>query len=199
VTAQLDGQPYHHVPSGHLLVPKVLELERSLIEARVPAAIAYAAANHLNQIRGAVGPARLGIVAAGKSYTDLCQAFADAGFGERELNALGIRLLKIGLLWPLEAAIVREFAQGLEEILVVEEKRPFLETQIKEVLYRAPQAPRVLGARDEQGQILFSQLADLEADDIVLALTSRLRTRPELASDHEALATTHQPLRQTKR
>ncbi len=118
------------------------------------AALAYARANHLNQIIWNSPRARIGIITAGKSYLDTRQALADLGIDEAVANEIGIRLYKVGMTWPLEAEGVREFAQGLDEILVVEEKRQMLEYQVKEELYnwRDDVRPRVVGKFDDSGE-----------------------------------------------
>src|SRR3954469_19837403 len=140
-----NGRPYEHVPDGNLLAPASLEMERSMLGPRTDLALAYARENGINRIEGA-RDAWLGIVCAGKSYFDLRQALRDIGLGdERALERAGIRILKLGMLWPLEPEIVGELARGVEEIVVVEEKRAFLEPLVKEALYGAPHAPPVLG------------------------------------------------------
>jgi len=118
------------------------------------AALAYARVNKLNQIIWDSPVAKIGIITAGKSYLDTRQALADLGIDESVARDIGIRLYKIGMTWPLEAEGVREFAQGLEEILVVEEKRQILEYQVKEELYnwRDDVRPRVVGKFDDTGE-----------------------------------------------
>jgi indolepyruvate ferredoxin oxidoreductase len=118
------------------------------------AALAYARANRLNRIVWDSPHARIGIITAGKSYLDTRQALADLGIDEDVARDIGIRLYKVGMTWPLEAEGVREFAQGLEEILVVEEKRQILEYQLKEELYnwRDDVRPRVVGKFDDTGE-----------------------------------------------
>ncbi|MEB0162584.1 indolepyruvate ferredoxin oxidoreductase family protein, partial [Glaciimonas sp. CA11.2] len=118
------------------------------------AALAYARANKLNKIIWDSPRARIGIITAGKSYLDTRQALADLGIDEGIARDIGIRLFKVGMTWPLEAEGVREFAQGLEEILVVEEKRQILEYQLKEELYnwRDDVRPRVVGKFDDTGE-----------------------------------------------
>jgi indolepyruvate ferredoxin oxidoreductase len=118
------------------------------------AALAYARANQLNRIIWDSPHARIGIITAGKSYLDTRQALADLGIDEQVARDIGIRLYKIGMTWPLEAEGVRQFAQGLEEILVVEEKRQILEYQLKEELYnwRDDVRPRVVGKFDDTGE-----------------------------------------------
>jgi indolepyruvate ferredoxin oxidoreductase len=112
-----------------------LEMEARLYEYRLPAAVAYARANGLNRIVLAPETPRLGIVSAGKSWTDVRSALLELGLDDAAAARAGIRLLKIGMSWPLDADIVEEFAQGLDDILVVEEKRPFLEEQVKTILH----------------------------------------------------------------
>jgi indolepyruvate ferredoxin oxidoreductase len=171
-----EGRPFEHVPTGDLLAPTSLELERTLLGPRTDLALAYARENRVNSIEGR-GDAWLGVVAAGKSYHDLRQALRDLGIDEAALERAGVRILKLGMIWPLEPEIVREFASGLDEILVVEEKRAFLEPRLKELLYGTTNAPRVVGKRNEHGERLLAEELDLDADAIAVALASRMRAR----------------------
>lgn len=118
------------------------------------AALAYVRANKLNRLIWDSPRARMGIITAGKSYLDTRQALADLGIDEEVARDIGIRLYKVGMTWPLEVEGVREFAQGLEEILVVEEKRQILEYQLKEALYnwRDDVRPRVVGKFDDTSE-----------------------------------------------
>ena len=128
--------------------------EARLLNHKLYAALAYCRANRLNQIVIDSPNPRLGINSTGKSYLDVRQAFDDLGINDRLAAELGIRLYKIGMVWPLESDGVRHFAEGLEEILVVEEKRQLIEYQLKEELYnwREDVRPRVIGKFDEQGE-----------------------------------------------
>ncbi len=164
---------YEHDPNGHLLAPASLDMERSLLGPRTDLALAYARENGVNRIEGA-REAWLGIVAAGKPYYDLKHALRDLGLDDRALDRAGIRILKLGMIWPLEHGIAHEFAQGLDEILVVEEKGPFLETLLKEALYGTASAPAVHGKRDERGDSLLPGELDLDADVISRAVAARL-------------------------
>jgi indolepyruvate ferredoxin oxidoreductase len=132
----------------------VLEQEARMNNYKWYAALAYVRANKLNQIIWDSPHARIGIITAGKSYLDTRQALADLGIDESVAKDIGIRLYKIGMTWPLEAEGVRAFAQGLDEIIVVEEKRQILEYQLKEELYnwRDDVRPRVVGKFDDTSE-----------------------------------------------
>jgi indolepyruvate ferredoxin oxidoreductase len=181
VTPVLPDLGYEHQPHGKLLAPASLEMERTLLGVRTDLALAYARENGVNRIEGA-GDAWLGIVAPGKAYYDLRHALRSLGLDDRALDRAGVRLLKLELVWPLEPDIARNFARGLEEILVAEEKGPFVETQLKETLYGTANAPRIVGKRDERGERLLPAELDLDADVIARAVAARLRTRVQLDS-----------------
>jgi indolepyruvate ferredoxin oxidoreductase len=123
---------------------------------KIYAAIAYARANRLNRITIDSPNAKLGIVASGKSYMDVLEALEELGIDESNAAQVGIRLFKVAMPWPLEPDGIREFSRGLEEILVVEEKRQVVEYQLKEHLYNwDPNVrPRVIGKFDEKGEWL---------------------------------------------
>ncbi len=145
------------LPEGGLNIrwpDAVLEQEARMNNYKWYAALAYARANKLNQIIWDAPQAKIGIITAGKAYLDTRQALEDLGIDETVAREIGIRLYKIGMTWPLEATGVHAFAQGLEEILVVEEKRQILEYQLKEELYNLPDnvRPRVVGKFDDTGE-----------------------------------------------
>ena len=140
-------------PGGlHIRWPDVpLEQEARLMDYKWYAALAYVRANRLNHNVVAGTNDRFGIIASGKAFNDTRQALADLGLDDATCSALGIRVHKVNVVWPLEATITRDFAQGLTEILVVEEKRQVIEYQLKEQLYnwRPDVRPNVLGKFDE--------------------------------------------------
>ncbi|MEZ4586075.1 MAG: indolepyruvate ferredoxin oxidoreductase family protein [Gemmatimonadales bacterium] len=171
------GAPWQARQSHMLFAPYNLATEQEHFEGRLEAARRFAAANGLNRITVRSPGARLGVMAAGKTYLDVREAFQRLGLGERELEAAGIRLLKIGMIHPLEPGIVREFARGLDEILVVEEKRPFLELFVRDVLYNEPERPRVVGTHDERGGPLVPAHSELESDSVAPILARRLAGR----------------------
>ncbi len=140
-------------PGGlHMRWPDAaLDQEARLFDYKWYAALAYVRANKLNY-NVVEGPNdRFGIIASGKAYNDTRQALSDLGLDDDTMRRLGIRLHKVNVVWPLEATITRSFAQGLQEILVVEEKRQVIEYQLKEELYnwRPDVRPHVLGKFDE--------------------------------------------------
>lgn len=145
------------LPAGGLNIrwpDTALEQEVRMNSYKWYAALAYARANQLNRIIWDSPKARIGIITAGKSYLDTRQALADLGIDEQVAAEIGIRLYKIGMTWPLEADGVQHFARGLDEILVVEEKRQILEYALKEELYNLKdgERPRVVGKFDDTGE-----------------------------------------------
>ncbi len=171
------GKPYRHKPNPVMLAPDSLISERNLFDVRLEIARAYSRLNGLNRVTVDGPGAWLGIAASGKTYADLIQAFSDLGLDERALKAAGIRVLKIAMPWPLETQTVREWGEGLEELLVVEDKLPFLETAIKDAMYGVSEPPRVVGKRDEEGRILLPAEGELDADLIARAVAGRLKLR----------------------
>lgn len=133
--------------------PPLVQEER-LVHHKLYAALAYCRANGLNRTVFDSPKAKLGIITSGKSYLDVRQALEDLGIDAAVAAEIGIRLYKVGMVWPLEAEGVRQFADGLDEILVIEEKRQFLEYQLKEELYNWNEnaRPRVIGKFDEKGE-----------------------------------------------
>ncbi|WP_158969434.1 indolepyruvate ferredoxin oxidoreductase family protein [Chachezhania sediminis] len=151
-------------------------MERRLHNHKIPAVGAFARANRIDRVEGATARRRIGIVTTGKSYLDLLQALEILGLPLERAAELGISVYKVGLVWPLEPQGLHAFAEGLEELLVIEEKRPLIESQIKDQLFHMPadRRPRVLGKRDAQGQIVFPLHGDLSSDRIAAVLAQRL-------------------------
>jgi indolepyruvate ferredoxin oxidoreductase len=150
------------------------------LERRLPAVHAFARVNSIDRrVLTASAPARLGIVTAGKSYADLCQALQDLGLTQQEAAALGLSIYKVGMTWPLETAGLLQFAASVPELLVIEEKRPILEDQIRVALSGRARAPLVSGKRDSAGRWQFPWIGEVSADHIarVLALKLSLRSR----------------------
>jgi len=163
-------------PDGvHLRIPDpAVAQERRLRLYKLPAAIAFARANGLDRTILDSPEARFGILVRGKAFATLRQALSDAGITPEVARQGGLRLRKIGLAWPVDAEGLRAFAKGLEEILVIEDRRAFLEPQLKEALYPLAERPRVVGKKDERGAPLLSDLGELDAGQMLRALAMRL-------------------------
>ena len=165
-SASVDGDARHVdivVPDDFPLPPDgvsirwpdaFLATEARMQDYKIYAALHYCRVNKLNRIVIDSPQPRLGIITSGKSYLDVRQALDDLGISEADAAEIGIRVFKVAMPWPLEPEGVRNFAEGLGEILVVEEKRQIVEYQLKEHLYnwRENVRPRVIGKFDEQGE-----------------------------------------------
>lgn len=137
-----------------------MEYERRLFEERVPAAHAFVYANKIDKTLIEAPKKHLGIVTVGKAHGDLMEALKLLGLTEEKLKEAGISLYKVGMSWPLEPRGIREFSEGMQSLLVVEEKRPQLEKQIKEQLYNWPadKRPEIFGKRDRNNDVLLPEI-----------------------------------------
>ncbi len=153
-----------------------LEQERRLRLYKLEAAKAFVKANRLDKtfLRGR--KPRLGLVTCGKTFHDVRQAIEDLGLSEAEAADLGISIYKVAMSWPLEPTSLKTFAEDLEEILVIEEKRPLLEGQVKDILYGLPEGrrPRIVGKRDEEGNPLLPEIFELHVPEIAHVIGQRL-------------------------
>ncbi len=145
-----------------------LAIEQRLRHVKLPAAQAFARLNGMDRIVQDSPHARFGIAVRGKAWSTLKQALADAGISPELARIGGLRIWKVGLAWPLDRAGAQAFARGLEEVLVVEDRRAFLEPQLREAFYDLPARPRI-GGKD-----VLSDLAELDAAQILRALHARL-------------------------
>ncbi|MEM1385017.1 MAG: indolepyruvate ferredoxin oxidoreductase family protein [Pseudomonadota bacterium] len=184
-TAVVDGDPHRLqivLPQDFDMPPDGLNIrledkllgprnqEARMVDFKRFAAQAYARANRLDRrVHGAPG-ARIGIAAAGKSWFDLAYALEMLGLDDAACRSLGLTTYKIGMVWPLESEALSNWAAGLDLLIVVEEKRAILETQVKEVLYNRPDRPRVVGWKDQAGELLFSVKMDLNPTVIARGL-----------------------------
>ena len=169
-----DGKEFSHTVTGHLLQPVLGQLEATQVRQRTELARRYAAANNLDRIIGDRS-ATLGIVCAGATYLDVRQALGEMGITDTTIASSGVRVLKMGMIHPIEPGIVAEFAGGLTEILVIEEKKAFIELALKDLLYGDSTAPHVYGKRDQDGAELFRADGDLPADYIASRIAPRIR------------------------
>ena len=152
------------------------EQEPRLRYDKMQAALAFGRANEVNRVVRKSRRRRLGIVATGKACLDVLQALDDLGLNAQVCDELGIEVLKISMPFPADRQLLHDFARGLEEVLVVEEKRRIVELQLKDALYAVPdgERPVVVGRADEEGHELVSPLGELDADAVALALASRV-------------------------
>ena len=157
-----------------LLGPPSLDTEEELFGIRVPRALEYIRRASLNSVTIDPPRARLGIVAAGYSYATTLRALEDMGLDTEACHHLGLRLIKISVPWPLDGADLRRLTAGLEEVLVVEDKTAFIESQIKEALYGCPGQPMVLGKVDPDGRPLIPTKGSVDSDTIARVLAARI-------------------------
>ncbi|MBI2553712.1 MAG: indolepyruvate ferredoxin oxidoreductase family protein [Candidatus Rokubacteria bacterium] len=180
----IDGRPFTKSTDFTFFPGLNIETERQLFYERHRAVLAYARANGLDRVMVRSARDSLGIITAGKSYADTLQALGDFGLDRATLQSLGVRLLRVGLIYPLDADLVRDFARDLEEVIVVEEKRGFLEAQVKEALCGLPRGVRVVGKFDASGAPLFPIQGGMDSDLVAERLGPRLLTH---APDHAGI------------
>jgi indolepyruvate ferredoxin oxidoreductase len=180
------GGPEIVIPPDFLLPPGGLSIrwpdapldqERRLHGPKMQAVAAFARANAFDRITLDSPAPRLGVMACGKAWLDLRQALEELGVDDAAARQLGLRVYKVALTWPLEESGARRFAEGLSDILVVEEKRGFVEDQLIRILYNmeAARRPSVVGKRDERGAPLLPSEGELTPTLIAAALLARLR------------------------
>jgi len=166
------------MPEGGLnirLVDTILGQEARLHDYKRDAMLAFVRANRLNRIvtSGGRNP-KIGIITTGKAYLDVRQAFDELGIDELRCNDLGIRLFKVGCVWPIPRQELIDFAQGLDLIIVVEEKRSLIEVQVREELYGTVNQPICIGKKDEHGNWLFPVKGALDPNDVAICIGERI-------------------------
>ncbi|MEK6439642.1 indolepyruvate ferredoxin oxidoreductase family protein [Pseudonocardia sp. T1-2H] len=157
-----------------LLGPAALDAEHDMLTRRLDLARRYARETGLNRIAFSARRARIGVLASGTGYAVVQRACEDLGLDEGAMEALGLRLIKLDMPFPLDGGQLAEMTGDLDECLVVEDKVPFLEGHLKEALYRRPGAPNVVGRRDETGRPLLTARGQLGAEDVARALAARI-------------------------
>jgi indolepyruvate ferredoxin oxidoreductase len=178
-----------------------LAMEESLIERRLPMAQAFWRLNRLDRVHNP-GGGRIGIAASGRAYLEVREALRRLGVDDDLLGRLGLRIYQVSLAWPLEPDGAAEFALGLQELLVVEEKQPLIEDQFARLLYGDESRPRLAGKRDGDGRALIPSVGELNADGLVPLLARWLRVvtpdwtppvTPPAARELTLLAASRQP------
>jgi len=177
---EVNGKQFR-MPAGGLnirLVDGILDMEARLHDFKRDAMLAFVKANKLNRVIISGGPnPKIGIITVGKSYLDVRQAFDELGLDEVKCNNLGIKLFKVACPWPISREELKEFARGLDLIMVVEEKRSLIEVQVREELYGSANQPVVVGKRDEQENWLFPVKGALDPNDSAIAVGERILRR----------------------
>jgi indolepyruvate ferredoxin oxidoreductase len=175
---EVNGTQFVPRPSGKLLTPYTLDLEREFQEVRLEIARIYGAENRLNAISVRGPHDWIGLVAAGHTHHEMVESLRLLGFeSDDDLRGAGIRILKLGLPIPHDPRIVREFAGGLTEVMVIEEKNPTLELLVKDALYSMNERPVVTGKQNPDGTALLPRIGTLDADTITPRLRARLAQR----------------------
>jgi indolepyruvate ferredoxin oxidoreductase len=151
-----------------------LNQEMRLHQYAVQASQAFARANRIDKVVLDSPKARLGIVTTGKSYLDVLQALEYLGISAEMARDVGIRVYKVGMTWPLEPVGIRDFARGLEDVIVVEEKRSFIESQMKEYMFNWDARPHIVGKYDEEGNWILPSTNELTPAMIALVIAKRL-------------------------
>ena len=179
-TMIVDGKPFVPHPDGRLMTPYTPVVERELFEVRAELAREYGVLNCLNRVTVRGDHDWIGIAACGTTYVEVRETLELLGLRDDDaIRAAGIRLFQLLMPVPLEPAQVREFAQGLAEVVVVEEKNPTLERLVRDALYDSNERPTVVGRRDDQGRPLIPADGMLEADRLIAPLRARLAARLE--------------------
>ena len=177
-TMEYDGKPYVPQPSGKLLTPYTLDIEREFQQVRSELARQYGVLNKLNQVTVGTEDDWLGIAASGHTFNELREALRLLGFADDDsLRHNGIRLMRLSMPVPFDEEQVRQFAHGLSEVLVVEEKNPTLEVLVKGALYTWDERPTVVGRHDGSGEALIPGTGAIDADKLLAPLRSRLVRR----------------------
>ncbi len=156
------------------------ELEVLQQSHRLDAVRAWARANGLDRVVLGCEKPRIGIITTGKAYQDVLHALKELRIDQAEVERIGISIYKVGMSWPLEPEGIKHFADGLEEIIVVEEKRSIVERQVKDILYHQPEGrrPLVIGKTDETGRAGLSILGELSPRHVASVLMDRIRKGP---------------------
>ncbi|MFO1067216.1 MAG: indolepyruvate ferredoxin oxidoreductase family protein [Geminicoccaceae bacterium] len=178
----------YYVPPEIPWPPMALEAEKRIHTAKMEAARAFARANGLDRVVLGRAGARVMVVTTGKSWQDVAAALEALGIDQARAEALGLGVYKVGMVFPLEPVMLERAVAGTELVIVVEEKRGLIESQLKELLYGSEHRPRVVGKQDERGAELFRSYGALDSNTVALAIASRLAERVDDAAIRAAAA-----------
>ncbi|MFN3219234.1 MAG: indolepyruvate ferredoxin oxidoreductase family protein [Acidimicrobiales bacterium] len=189
-----NGAPFVPVVNPTLLGRPAIEMEAEIYDVRMDVARRYAVVNELNKVTHDAPGAWLGIIASGHLYHEVIAALAGLGLDDAALAARGVRVMQLGMLHPFDRDTLRHFGRGLDEIVVVEEKRPFIESHLRDALYGVADAPQISGKTDPDGIRLVPQHGALSTAQVEAALRRRLLTRLD-----PAVLTPEQPAAPSRR
>ncbi len=177
-TVVFDGKLFRPNPNGRLITPYTVDMEREFHEVRLELARQYGALNGLNRVTVRSADDWIGIAASGHTYHEVREALQLLGFADDDaLRSAGIRLFQLLMPIPLDRHDVRQFATGLSDVLVIEEKNATLEVLVRDALYDVAERPRVWGKRDEEGRVIVPFDGLLEADRLLPAIRHHLSKR----------------------
>jgi indolepyruvate ferredoxin oxidoreductase len=169
----------------------ILEQETRITDLKIPAAINFATLNNINKVIFNEGKKHLGIISTGKAFSDTMDCLKNLNIDQKKAEKLGIHLLKIGMTWPLESKKIEDFSRNMKEIIVIEEKRAFLETNIKNILYNKKNMPKsIVGKLDENGNRLIKEGYEINKTDLKFVLISRIEKTCKV--DLKILSTSYQ-------
>lgn len=175
------NRTYTYVQHRQAVSPDaIVAVERDLVGPRRALIEAYGRDNQLDHVDLDTGNATIGIIAAGTTYDSVRQAMRDIGATDDALAAAGVRILRLGLIWPVNATTIKAFTHGLQEVIVVEDKTSFIETQLRDLLYGQPAAPLILGKRDRDGQPLMPEDGELNPARLLAPMRHVLEGRVDL-------------------
>ncbi|MFP5071162.1 indolepyruvate ferredoxin oxidoreductase family protein [Pseudonocardia nantongensis] len=160
--------------AGALVGPAAVDAEHDQLTRRLDLARQYARETGLNRVTFDSRHPRLGILASGTGYATVLRALDDLGLGEGELDALGVRLIRLAMPFPIDRDALAGLTEGLAEVLVVEDKVPFLEGHLRDALYGRAHQPLITGRRDDRGRPLLTARGQLTGEDVARAITARL-------------------------
>ena len=169
----------------------ILEQETRITDLKIPAAINFATLNNINKVIFNEGKKHLGIISTGKAFSDTMDCLKNLNIDQKKAEKLGIHLLKVGMTWPLESKKIEDFSRNMREVIVIEEKRDFLETNIKNILYNKKNMPKsIVGKLDENGNRLIKEGYEINKTDLKYVLISRIEKTCKV--DLKILSTSYQ-------
>ncbi|MAI02775.1 MAG: indolepyruvate ferredoxin oxidoreductase [Rickettsiales bacterium] len=163
----------------------MLEQEKRIPLLKLPSALKFAEINNINKIIWNKGFKNIGIIATGKAYADTMECLSVLNINDKRAKELGIHLLKVGMTWPLENDKIRQFSNGLQELLIIEEKRSFLEANIKNLLYNTPNSPKIIvGKTDEKNNELIKADYEIDKSQLKKVIISRIEKNCKVNIDN---------------